>query len=302
MKTKEELLEALKNITAEHGDWSYDIPLPFGVCTKGNLNVPHTRLRRIVQTVSDMVGRPLAQCRILDLACLEGLFSIEFARHGASTVGVEIRDANIGKARFCKEQLGLENLEFRQDDVRNISLESYGRFDAIICSGILYHLTAADAIHVIRRMYEMVERVVVIDTHVALEPVERFVHEGVEYRGCLFREHADNATLAQKKKALWASADNPTSFWFTRPSLINLLGSAGFSSVYECYNPAHLNFGDPGIEHRDRCTFAALKGGACEIGTSPSVNALQEKWPEGSLSYAAAPKAKTPPWAIFSKR
>jgi len=286
MQSREELQHALEELKSEHGEWAYDIPLPFNVWTKGDLQVPHTRLKRIVQIVSDLSRKPLSECRVLDLGCLDGIFSIEFATHGANTIGVEIREANIKKAIFCKEALELHNLDFRLDDVRNISAESYGRFDAIVCSGILYHLPAADAIDVINRMYDIVDRVVVVDTHVALEPIERFVYGDDEYWGSVFREHADSATLEEKTKDLWASADNPTSFWFTRASLINILGKAGFSSVYECFVPAHLNFGKPGLEHRDRCTFVALKDEICDIATSPSVNTLQEEWPEDSLSYA----------------
>jgi len=177
--------------------------------------------------------------------------------------------------------------------VRNISVGSYGRFDAVICSGILYHLTAADAINLVNTMYEMTMRLVVIDTHVALETDESFQHGNDEYWGTLFREHADDATEEEKAKSHLASADNLTSFWFTRPSLINILTKAGFSSVYECFAPAHLNYGKQGIEHRDRCTFVAIKDEACELKTSPAANGFLEKWPEGSLTYS---RDKRRPW------
>jgi SAM-dependent methyltransferase len=290
MQSSEELQRALDELKREYGEWTFDIPLPFGIWTRGNLQVPHTRLKRIVQVVSDLSEKPLSECRILDLGCLDGIFSIEFAKHGANTIGVEIREANIKKAIFCKEALGLHNLDFRQDDVRNISVESYGRFDAIVCSGILYHLPATDAINLINRMYDIVNRVVVTDTHVALKPIERFIYGDNEYWGSVYREHSDSTTPQEKAKALWASADNPTSFWFTRPSLVNILNKAGFSSVYECFIPVHLNFGKPGLEHRNRCTFVALKDDICDIATSPSANSLQEKWPKHGLSYA--PEAK----------
>ncbi len=286
MQSREELQDALDELKRKYGEWAYDIPLPFDIWTRGNLQKPHTRLKRIVQVVSDLSEKPLSECRILDLGCLDGIFSIEFAMHGANTIGIEIREANIKKAIFCKEALGLQNLEFCQDDVRNVSLESYGRFDAIVCSGILYHLPAADAINLINRMYDMVTRVVVIDTHVALTPVEQFIDGDEEYWGHVYREHSDTAMSEEKAKALWASWDNPTSFWFTRPSLVNILNKTGFSSIYECFVPAHVNFGKPGLEHRDRCTFVALKDDICDLATSPSANSLQEKWPEHSLSYA----------------
>jgi 2-polyprenyl-3-methyl-5-hydroxy-6-metoxy-1,4-benzoquinol methylase len=285
MPTKESIQQAVEIMRKEYGDWTYDIPLPFGLWTRGGLNVPHTRLKRLVQTVSDLSRKPLTESRVLDLACLDGLFSIEFAKQGAETVGIEIRDANVKKALFCKEALGLPNLTFAQDDVRNISVERYGRFDAIVCSGILYHLTAEDAFDVIKRMASMVNRVVVIDTHVALQAQASVTLDGQTYCGSIFREHADNATPQQKAGNLWASADNTTSFWFTRPSLINLLNAAGFSSVYECFTPAHLNFGRPGLESRDRCTIVAIKDEACQLITSPAANSINERWPEQTLAY-----------------
>jgi hypothetical protein len=283
---KNALANSLRELSSRYGEWTFDIPLPYGVWTKGNLQLPHTRLKRIVQIVSDLCAKPLSECRILDLACLDGLFSIEFAKHGAETVGVEIREANIKKAMFCKEALQLTNLTFRQDDVRNVSSESYGTFDAIICSGILYHLEARDVINLCRSMYNMVTRVVVIDTHVSLWPVTKVVDGEQEYVGRHIREHADGDTPQQKATKLWASADNTTSFWFTRPSLVNLLTNAGFSSVYECFAPVHLNFGKAGLEHPDRCTFVAVKAPTCETLTSPSANFLKEKLPEGSLEYS----------------
>lgn len=292
MRSREQIQQRLDEIGREYGDWTYDIPLPFDVWTKGNLRLPHTRLKRIVQAVSDLSQKPISKCRILDLGCLEGMFSIEFALHGAETIGVEIREANVKKALFCKEVLDLQNLDFRQDDVRNISVESYGRFDAVICSGVLYHLAAVDAIALINTMYEMAHRLIVIDTHVALEPEKRVLHDSGEYWGSIFREHHDHATTEEKAKSRWASADSTFSFWFTRPSLINILSKAGFSSVYECFAPVHLNFGKPGLEHQDRCTFVALKDNICELKTSPVANGLWENWPERSLTYAPRTPAR----------
>ncbi len=285
MRSRESLEAAIREIKSEYGEWTYDIPLPFGVWTRGCLNIPHTRLKRILQIVSDLCGKPLAECRVLDLGCLDGIFSIEFASQGAQTIGVEIREANIKKAKFCKEILQLDNLEFRQDDVRNISVESYGYFDAIVCSGLLYHLPAADGARLIETMFAMTTKLVLIDTHVALKPMEHIVHDSEAYWGTTYVEHAPGASDKDKAEALWASADNDTSFWYTRPSLINLLEKTGFSSVYECFTPAHLNFRKPGLESKDRCTFVAVKGDICDLNTSPAANGLKEKWPENSLSY-----------------
>lgn len=288
MDTKESIELQLEELKRRYGEWTYDIPLPFGIWTRGNLKIPHTRLKRILQVVGDLSGKPLSDCRVLDLGCLDGIFSIEFASHGAQTIGVEIREANIKKAIFCKEILKLDNLDFRQDDARNISVESFGKFDVIICSGLLYHLPGSDVPPLLEMMYEMTNRLLVIDTHVALEAKERFLHNGDTYWGKSYYEHSDGSTQDKKEKKLWSSWDNPTSFWFTRPSLINMLGKIGFSSIYECFIPAHINYGKAGIEHSDRCTFVAVKDKVCKLFTSPIANELKEKWPENSLSYSAS--------------
>ena len=93
-------------------------------------------------------------------------------------------------------------------------------------------------------------------------------------------------------KELWSGVGNDTSFLLSRPSLLNALASVGFSSAYECFNPPHLNFGSPGLEHVNRCTFVALKGRSIALATSPVANHLQEPWPEGTLSYSAAGRGK----------
>jgi len=290
MPTKAEIESRIADLKRELGDWTYDIPLGEGVWTRGNQNIPHTRLKRILQIATDLCSKPLSQCRVLDLGCLDGLFSIEFASHGAQTVGVEIREANIRKAQFCKEVLGLDNLTFVQDDVQNISRDALGEFDVIVCSGILYHLTGRDAIRLIETMYALVTELLIVDTRITADAVEHVHHGNSAYWGEVAHEHAPSDTQEQKAKKLLSSWDNEQSFYFTRPSLVNLLSSTGFSSVYECFMPPHINYGKPGIESRVRCTFVARKNQRQQVVTSPAANELEECWPEDTLSYAPAPK------------
>jgi hypothetical protein len=286
---KKEILDQIESLKKEYGDWSYDIPLTHDIWTKGNLKIPHTRLKRIVQLASDVVGKPLSECKVLDLGSLDGQFSIEFAQQGAQTVGIEIRDANIKKAIFCKDVLGLKNLEFRQGDARDISAATHGTFDIIICSGLLYHLTASDSISLISKMFDMSTKLVVIDTHIALEPKNPYFKNKSEYFGVSYNEHGKTDAQNLKANRLWASWDNHESFWFTRPSLVNILNKTGFSSVYECFTPAHVNFGKPGVEHKDRCTFVAIKGQKLQLVTSPVANDFVEDLPEKSLDYSIPP-------------
>lgn len=279
--TKEALLDALEALKRQHGEWNYDIPLPFGVWTKEGRHLPHTRLRRIVQMAADLAGKPLQQCRVLDLACLDGQFAIEFGLRGAQAVGIEIREGHVAKARFAAQALGLENVEFHQDDVRHLSEAKHGRFDIVVCSGILYHLLAEDAINLVYQMHDVADRVVIIDTEHSVEPTETVATpSGKTYRGKAFREHAEGASDEQKQANQWASWDNTTSFWFSRASLVNLLRHAGFTSVYECLAPTHLNYGQPGRETLTRITLAAVKAAPVELATSPAAAGVVEDMPE----------------------
>ena len=135
----------------------------------------------------------------------------------------------------------------------------------IICSGILYHLDTPDVFHLIQRTYEMARRLVVIDTHVSLRPNVAVEFQGGTYHGERLPEtHAtpDGAASGSSgppsTKELWAGVGNEASFTLSRPSLLNALAAAGFPSVYEGLNPAQI--GRRGLEHVNRCTFAAVKG------------------------------------------
>lgn len=294
MITKKELESQMSHLIKEYGEWTYDIPLPYGLWTAKNQGLPHTRLKRIIQIINDVLSKPISSCRILDLGCLDGIFSIEFALQGAHVIGIDAREANIKKALFAKDALNLNNLEFIQDDVRNISVSKYGRFEVIICSGILYHLNTPDVFILVEQMYEMVKHFTIIDTSISIEAAESVSYKGKKYYGHTWREHKESDTEETKLKRLWRAFGNDISFRFTRPSLINCLSHLGFSSVYECFNPPHLNFGKPGIENEHRCTFLAIKKQECELHTSPMTNHFKEYWPEGSLSYTNKKKEFTP--------
>jgi len=238
-----------------------------------------SKLRRITQIVFDNLKRSLPDARVLDLACLEGLYGIELARHGAEVVAIEGRTANIEKANFAKEVLKLDDFEVFHDDVRNLSKEKYGAFDVVLCIGILYHLDVPDSLHFLENIFEVCQGFAIIDTHVSLTTEEYYLWRGEKYWGSIYREHSHTSTEEERADALWASLDNPTSFWFTRPSLLNLLERVGFSSVYECLNPTIARQ----YHGYDRITLLAVKGRRTPLHSLPMVNVHEhEKWVERS--------------------
>lgn len=257
--------ERIQQIIKEHGPWTaMAIKLPDGTYTR--VPAPDHRLRRILQVATDLTRKPLSQCRILDLACLEGHYGLEFALHGAEVVGIEGREASLAKCDFVKREHGLNRIEFFQDDVRNLSPEKYGMFDIIICSGILYHLPARDAWSLLRSIYDSCRGMVIIDTFIALSSRLTVDIDGSAYHGHIYREHGETDSEDQKQEKLWASLDNNASFWFTEASLMNLLAKAGFSSCFDVLTPTM-----PG-NLRDRKTYVAVKGSRAEILSSDITN------------------------------
>ena len=139
----EQIRSRKQDIIARYGPWTaHSVRLADGSIR----STTHwdTRPRRFVQIASDLSRKSIEGLRVLDLACLEE-FGIEFALQGARVVATEGRPANLEKARFAKEALGLNKLELVLDDVRNLCVDRYGTFDVVLCLGILYHLDAPDS-------------------------------------------------------------------------------------------------------------------------------------------------------------
>jgi hypothetical protein len=262
-------------IIERYGEWTdHNIHLGGNLYTVGPDKVPE-KVRRTVQVVADLVGKPLDQIRVLDLACLEGLYATEFARHGAQAVGIEGREANIAKARFTKEALGLENLTFFQDDIRNLNPEKYGYFDVVLCLGVFYHLDAPAIFRLAEQMAAVCRRLLYMDTYIGVYDRNRYDDRGHTYWGISVGEHVPGRSTDQKLADLWASLDNERSVWLTRPSLLNLLAHAGFTSVYECHNPSELE------KSSDRISLAAIKGEHHRVLSVPRANeAPIHDWPE----------------------
>ena len=254
----EAVQKRLEEVVARHGEWTaHNIDLGDGISTAA-FGPDLYRLRCVLQLADDLTDRPLPELRVLDLGALEGQFALEFALQGAEVVAIEGREANAAKARVAAEVLGLKRLEIRVEDVRKLSAERHGTFDVVLCLGLLYHLNAHDLFPFIDRLAEVCGSLLILDTHVGLSPREVHRHDGHEYYGVTFIEHSPRASAGRRERSLWASLDNDTSFWPTRPSLLNALQRGGFTSVLECSIPALAL-------PRDRLIFAALRGSPTEV-------------------------------------
>lgn len=77
-------------------------------------------------------------CRLLDLGCGNGsnLIAHAFRLPEAKFVGVDLSGKHIKHAQEAAQELNIENIEFREVDVLEMSVEEFGKFDYIIAHGL----------------------------------------------------------------------------------------------------------------------------------------------------------------------
>lgn len=79
-----------------------------------------------------------ARARVLEIGCASGgnLLPLASTFPNARFVGLDYSQVQIAQARSAVEQLGLTNIEFRDEDIRSVAPASLGQFDYIIAHGI----------------------------------------------------------------------------------------------------------------------------------------------------------------------
>lgn len=204
------------------------------------------RLHAILRLISVLYrSKSLTGLRVADLGCLEGGFAFGMARLGASALGIDARRANIEKALLLKEHFDLPDLDFSVGDVKEFNLQKFGRFDAVLALGILYHLD--NPVQWLAQVAETVVGAFVVETHYApdsdaalasvdgelrraLGEIETFELNGESWRGRRYVEYPEGR---DPEDLLWSAYSNSSSLWLTRESLLRAMLRAGFDLVLE---------------------------------------------------------------------
>jgi len=153
---------------------------------------------------------------ILECGSLEGGHTALLARSpgGRHVLGLEYREANLAKCRFAHEVMNLKNTEFRQCDLDTEDLEQFGQFDAVWCSGVLYHLMRP-----VQFFRKITANSVFLGTHYSLEAEDEF--EGQRGRWYTEQGYADVLSGA-----------SPQSFWLTLGNICEMASDCGFT-IYD---------------------------------------------------------------------
>jgi hypothetical protein len=182
----------------------------------------------------EWVRRPAS---ILELGSLEGGHSVQLAAPAfvERLVGLEARAENIQRGRLAAEYLGRGNIEFSQADLDQSSLEQFGRFDAVFCAGLLYHLM--QPWHLLEEIGKVTD-CLFLDTQVS--ETEETTIDG--YVGSLYAEgepsdahrHSDIDVLSGLSDA---------SFWMTLPCLTDTLRRIGLVVQHQVVVPDWDGYG-----------------------------------------------------------
>ena len=198
---------------------------------------------------------------LVDLGCLEGGYTVEFARLGLQALGLDVRESNIEVCRYVQSRTALPNMNFVRDDVWNIA--NYGSFDVVFCCGLFYHLDRPRAF--LDTLSGVTKRLLILQTHFAeagdspsfIRPrrlrraISRIIplkntgttthklsrlthHEGMP--GRWFPEFRSDRAFRDRENRRWASWDNRKSFLIQREYLLQAIRDSGFDVVMEQFD------------------------------------------------------------------
>jgi len=176
---------------------------------------------------------------LVDVGCLEGGYTAEFARLGLRATGIEVRESNYRNCLRVKAGTNLPNLMFVKDDANNIG--HYGPFDVAFVCGLLYHLDRPKRF--LTDLSRVCRRVMFLETHVAHAgqvPANQTyrlsdVTENEGLRGRWLTEY-DSVSKDMLERMKWASWTNHRSFWIQKEHLLQLIRDLGFDIVLEQYD------------------------------------------------------------------
>ena len=167
---------------------------------------------------------------ILELGSLEGAQTFILAeRPGVQRVlALEGREANLRKARFVQELLQMRNVEFTQANLEHAELARFGKFDAVFCCGLLYHLPEP---WTLIEQLPAIAPTLFIWTQYAAE--EEAIDVGQGLRGKIHGEGGPDEPL---------SGMSSTAIWLTLASLRSVLNANGYKRIDIIQDdPKHAN-------------------------------------------------------------
>jgi len=186
------------------------------------------------ETIRRVVGKlkPAFQlASALDAGCGVGFFSKTLETCGLNVCGFDGREENIAEARKR-----FPHLPFETADVESLKIRELGRFDFVLCCGLLYHLE--NPLLAVRNLQALTEKCLLLESMCIPD----------EKPSLLLREEPQAEDQSMTDVACYPSEG----------SLVKMLYRAGFAKVYRVIPlPAHDDFRDTPEHARKRTILLA---------------------------------------------
>lgn len=261
MTTRRALSAALREELDRDPPWMYSWQLG-----ARRTRAAHTLLDSIHATraslIEDEVRAELAAAGpapcALDLACCEGWFAHRLLDWGAGEVlGIDVREQSVRRAELVRDHLGIDagRLRFRTADVLGLTARELGRFDVVLCLGLVYHVE--HPMGVLRLARELTRGLCVIESQTAR--VETPALFGFGSRSAFEATDAVIAVHRESDQATnqLASYGGALSFCPNAAALRLMTVTAGFADVRRADpGPGH----DPDFHSGDRALLFARRG------------------------------------------
>ena len=184
------------------------------------------------QFLSDIADEQ-ASTTVLDVACGVGWLAETLSEAGLDVTAIDARAENVDEAKRR-----LPHVRFHVHDVETDDWGQLGRFQIVVCFGLLYHLE--NPLHVVRRLFDVTESVLLLEAQIA---------PGDAPSAVLMNEPMG------EDKAL-----NGVAFVPTENCLVKMCYQAGFGQVYKLTKaPRNRYFRSTWRRRRQRTILVAAK-------------------------------------------
>ncbi|MCC6589527.1 MAG: DUF1698 domain-containing protein [Bryobacterales bacterium] len=158
LKTARRLLNTTEDLHAK--GWYHSLALPDGSVIQGTQSLERLERRLAALPIPlDLRGK-----RVLDIGAWDGWFSFAMERRGAEVLAVDC--VEIENFRYAHRKLG-SKVDYRIMDIYDITPERVGRFDIVLCLGVIYHLK--HPLLAIERVCDLTRGLAIIESFVADE-------------------------------------------------------------------------------------------------------------------------------------
>lgn len=216
------------------GDWWSSLPGQWSSLQAGQLPLfDDPRIKWAIDNLGGVEGKS-----VLELGPLEGGHTYVLEQAGArSIVGIEANTRAFLKCLIVKEVLGLQRSRFHLGDFEAYLRDPGGeRFDAVIASGVLYHVR--QPVELIHNLAKVTDRVF-IWTHyfirerlMAIKHMKHRVGASHEAEVAGFRHTLNRYNYGDfLDTTRFAGGSEEYSHWLSREDLLGALRHAGFTEI-----------------------------------------------------------------------